>query len=199
MKKNCLYLMMLCVLSFVISSCDSDDKEKTMELYIASEQRMYDGAEEYCPYWGIATDVWLPWSYIQGFVHEQGYEYRLKVRVVQTHDGEIADKPLFDYILVEELWKEKKETGWLPQQRVPLIIASQKSTDPDYPYYGKFLNSQEWTLFPDIEGLDYVEGHEYGIMTIATFNGSEAKYRHSFECIDTEYVVEKESTNLPKP
>ena len=201
--KNYFYflnLLLLVALPTLFLSCDNDDDEHNKELMItiASEQRAYDGDLGFSPYFVKLEgfDEWRAFDYISGFEHEAGYEYQLRVWQEKWHNGEIADASIYRYKLLEVLSKVKKDSEDLPVQTAFLLVASRKSTDPEKPYYARFMDEKDWTLFPEIEGFEYEEGYEHSLLVSRKFNGSNAPEKFSYTHLETFQKIKKNSEGL---
>ncbi|MBB4036900.1 hypothetical protein GGR21_002814 [Dysgonomonas hofstadii] len=179
-------------------SC-SDDDTKVFDVTISSVKKVYDGSYVFSPYFAKqeGDNTWKPFGYIEGFEHEEGYEYMLKVRQEKVHDGEIADAPTHKQILLEVLSKTKKESENIPIQGAHALIASKRPQNTATPsYYIKIM--KDWEVYEgEIEGFEYEEGYEYRVYLGLTFMGHEADPKYSYSIIDSFKKEQKDSEGLP--
>ena len=206
MKKHLSLYVSTFLISLLFFSCSDDDKDnKVMYVTIASEERMYDCDYIFSRYWAKIdnSNEWTTQGHIEGFEHESGNEYYLKIWREKWHDGEIADAPIHRYKLLELISKKKKDTEDIPSQYLLTTIASEKAPDdgiiPYHPYY--FLNCEtgKWErLVGDMNGFDYEEGYEYFISLERKFNGSNADPKFSYIYRETHSKKEKDSFGLPE-
>lgn len=211
MKTIISHLLLAMLLSVSFVSCTTDDEHsKELTLIIASEKCANYSSWEECgnysswsssPYFAKSTetDRWDTFSYIEGFDHEVGYEYRVKVWQEKWHNGEIADAPMYRYKLLEVLSKVKKDSENIPDQLIYLIIASRKTPDSTLPYYVKTLHySPQWTPCQEIEGFEYEEGYQYEIVVEKKFRGSDTLPKYTYSYIRTNRKEQMNSTELPQ-
>lgn len=184
-----LNLFLLAFLALGILACDSDDNDrhnKEMVLTIASETFMYDGDFIFRPYWAKVEgeNEWRRFDEISNFTHEEGYEYTIRVWQEKWHDGEIADASMYRYKLLQILSKVKKDTENFPSQELFIYISSEKTNDPELPYYASFTGS-DMAPFPPIEGFTHKEGTSYILRISRNFNGSNAPSKFTYSYIET--------------
>ncbi len=120
MRTKLILFVIACLTAGGLTSCSNEDSEnKEMVITVASEKRIYSGLEEWghSPYYAkeSGNNQWIPWDHIEGFTHEEGYEYVLKIWQEKWHNGEIMDASIYRYKLLKVLSKVKKDSEGLPQ------------------------------------------------------------------------------------
>lgn len=198
MKTRFVFLLIACLAVCSFTSCSDDKNITLLEITVASETPLPTdfGGVLYAKEKGSTRFV--SWDNIEGFAHEAGYEYVLKVWQEQWHNGEIMDAGIYRYKLADVISKTKKDSEDIPQDIMYRLIASQKTNDPTQPYYARRDTWEDWAPFPDIEGFDYEEGHEYSLLIFRKFNGSNATPKYTYYYNQAFSKEQKDSEDLPQ-
>jgi len=206
MKKSLLsHLLLLPLLLFVGTACDSDDLDdegkphnRKMTVTVASEKFIFDGGIAYMPYWVKEDDKveWTSFDGISEFEHEAGYECTLEIWREKWHDGEIMDAGIYRYKLLKVISKVKKDSENFPSQHMQLQIASKKTSDPLNPYYARLYEDLKWEPIPAMDGFTYQEGHEYSLHVKRDFKGSDAPAKFVYSYVETWKDEVKDSEGL---
>lgn len=134
--KNRIYLLLSSVL-FLLGACTP--KQDTVTYVIASETVDCDGVgKQKCLLVkkGDATDWEYFYSPIEGFNHENGYEYVLRVKEEKV-DNPPADASSIRYTLVKEISKTAKTSEYIPEPAF---------SQDEYQWGGKVLAIEEGTI-----------------------------------------------------
>lgn len=118
MKTRIIVLLSVYIFILGLSSCNNENSEnKEMILTVASEKPIPNGMENFRPLYAKAQGVerWSSWEGIEGFTHEDGYEYVLKVWREKWHNGEVMDASMYRYKLLRVISKMKRDSRDLPQ------------------------------------------------------------------------------------
>ena len=182
-----------------VSCSDDDDDMKIFDVTVASVERVYSGSDfSFNPYFAKKKDD-KSWGTIdiQGFEHEEGYEYVLKIKQERHPCRDMADAPMYIYTLLETLSKTKKESENIPMQVVQACIASKRPLGAANPSYYVRIRG-EWDVYEgEIEGLEYEEGYEYQVFLGLTFLGHDAVPKYDYSLIHLFEKKQKESEGLP--
>jgi len=114
----------LILLSFICgtTSCKEDlDSKDELILIVASERAIDTRTTYYTPYFVKynPVDEWHYFFPIEGFEHEKGYEYT--IRVLKEYKGTtMGVEPYYEYTLLEIISKIKKNSEGLPKPLSPL-------------------------------------------------------------------------------
>ena len=116
MKKFILPLILLFFICGTISCKDDLDSNDELILIVASEKAIDTRTTYYMPYFVKyhPLDEWHYFLPIEGFEHEKGYEYVVRVWREKWHNGEIMDAGIYRYTLLEVISKIKKNSDGLP-------------------------------------------------------------------------------------
>jgi len=199
-KFTILLLISFICAGFVSCSDDDDDDERVFNVIISSVQKVYNTDFGFSPYFGkqAEDDAWKPFDNIEGFEHEEGYEYILKLKQAKHPDRDMADAPVYKYTLLEVLSKVKKESENIPIQGIHMIIASERPKNTASPsYYVSYMGGDWKILEQEIEDFEYEEGYEYSIYAGLTFLGHYTTPKYSYSVIETYSKEKKESIALP--
>lgn len=131
MKKfNLIAILLLCVMSFGLTSCDEEEDHisivydeyvmtvasKTLQGHIINDGALLQ--TEVLAVKTLAKPKWhaFPMTSIKGFQYEPGYEYELLIGENSCVDDRLQDDPLWsEYKLVKVISKEKIESEGLPE------------------------------------------------------------------------------------
>lgn len=78
------------------------------------------------------ADEWEPFTYIQDFDYEPGYEYTLRISETDYVDYRRGDPAWTEYKLLEVLSKEKKDSEGLPEHLIPETYNNKFSIHTSY-------------------------------------------------------------------
>lgn len=122
MKKLYFASIILCIFSFCNYACSNDEeKNTTVIMTVASKM----GKSETILGNGTVSILWvkygeyLDWqglspNEIKGFNYEEGYEYKIEVKILPIKNPPM-DASSIEYYYVKTLSKEKKDSEGLPQ------------------------------------------------------------------------------------
>lgn len=218
MKKGLQLLVLFFLIGGLFYACSDDEDQDDVKEYtltVASVKPL-EFPLEYCEGEGPSflvkyesEDTWKNYQSIQGFTHEEGYEYVIRVRDERNEEfwkiinggGVVCGgfRPDRIVTLLEVISKEAKDSKDIPVFNKSICIASKKTNDEDFPYYYWGLCWQgKWSKFAPIEGFDYEEGYEYRIEIDCKYNGMEASPKYSYTYVKTSSKEQKESERLPE-
>lgn len=124
----------VCLMAIGLTAClddDNDEKAKVTdyreyELTVASKELLgmvFSGGNNYFSMvYAVKKEgaqAWEPFSAIQDFSYEEGYEYHIKISETWYLDYRMGDPAWVEYKLLEVLSKEKGESEGLPANLLP--------------------------------------------------------------------------------
>ena len=115
MKKLILPLILLSLICGTSSCKDDLGTKEELTLIVASKKTVDTRTTYYMPYFVkyYPLDDWHYFSPIEGFEHEKGYEYT--IRVLKEYKGMIMEvEPYYEYTLLEIISKIEKDSENLP-------------------------------------------------------------------------------------
>ncbi|MDU1889543.1 MAG: DUF4377 domain-containing protein [Dysgonomonas sp.] len=204
MKKTLFFLLLLPLVFGGFTSCSDDDDNDTQifTVTIASVKQVENGNELTYPYFAKkegSTD-WASLEYIEGFEHEDGYEYVLEVERKKWHNGSIMDAPTHKCKLLEIISKTQKTSENIPEQAAHMIIASKRPIGTEATsFFVRYMAKDEWFIIPEegFEGLEYEEGFEYYIQAKLVFMGHDKGPVYKYSLTKMFKKEEKDTQGLP--